>query len=173
MILSERKAKMKTLTRNLLLATLAVLPLSFASKMIANEASPSIMRSNYEEATWLAFQLAKQAESLSYQDPYDRPGDIYDDYGYHPEPRRPRHDPEELIYAAQQLQQAAMDLYYTLRFLGRAGGVGTNPQVFRHFRRVKDTYRRLSFVAPYWKITHISNTYNRLENALLGYGHRW
>ncbi|NRA47243.1 MAG: hypothetical protein HRU09_20015 [Oligoflexales bacterium] len=174
---------MKTLTRIFLVVTLAFGPLGLSSILSANEVAPNVIRGNYQEATWLAFQLAKQAESLSHQDPYDQPGGIFDDYDYghdydhddhFPGPRRPgRHDPSELIYAAQDLQQASMDLYYTLRFPGRNGGIDNDSQIFRHFRNVRGAYRRLSFVAPYWKITHITNTFERLERALYGYGSRW
>ncbi|MFK7827862.1 MAG: hypothetical protein AB8G05_27185 [Oligoflexales bacterium] len=163
---------MKTLAKSLLLGILVFAPFSLSVKTFAREASPNLIRGNYSEAAWLANQLAKQAESLSYRDPYNRPGEIYDS-NFYPGPRRPRTNPTEIRYAAKELQDSAMDLYYTLRFLERSGGRGDESQIFRNFRSVRKYYQRLSYVAPHWKMNRISDTYQRLERALYGYRDRW
>ena len=160
---------MKILTGTLLLGILALVPFNISASALANEVSPLTVRGSYQDAIYLAFELSKQAEDLSYSDPYFRT----DNYDRYPRPRRPRRDSEELVYAARNLKQAADDLYYTLRFFERSGGRGDESQIFRNFRSVKRAYQRLSYVAPYWKINRITNTYERLERALYGYRDRW
>lgn len=173
---------MKTRYIHFLLVFSLLSTLGLSKQVSAEEQNSYPSYGDYEEAAWLSFRLSKQADSLSYQDPYGGSDGIYDDddYGY-PGPRRPRDNAAEIGYAASELQQTSLDLYYTLRFLRRSDRRGLalshapsrRSQIIRHFRCVKAAYSYLARVAPYWEIAHISSTFDQLESALMGYDSRW